>query len=40
LKKSVLGDKHPDTLASMNNLAFLYRKLGMNDKADELTIST
>ena len=24
LRREVLGDSHPDTLQSMNNLAFLY----------------
>ncbi|MBL0926830.1 MAG: tetratricopeptide repeat protein [Phycisphaerales bacterium] len=32
----VLGEDHPDTLASMNNLAIVYNKLRRFDKCDEL----
>ena len=31
--KQILGDDHPDTLHSMNNLANLYHSMGQNDKA-------
>ena len=29
-RKIVLGDTHPDTLTSLNNLAILYYKAGLN----------
>jgi hypothetical protein len=36
--KTVLGDKHPDTLTSMANLASTYRKQGQWDKVEELEV--
>jgi tetratricopeptide (TPR) repeat protein len=35
-RKRVLGDKHPDTLTSMNNLALTYADQGRWDEAEEL----
>ncbi|KAH7111811.1 hypothetical protein B0J11DRAFT_447418, partial [Dendryphion nanum] len=32
-RKRVLGDEHPDTLISMNNLAFTLKGLGHYDRA-------
>jgi len=37
-RRRVLGEEHHDTLTSMNNLAAVYRSLGLNDLADELTL--
>jgi len=34
--KRVLGDEHPDTLTSMNNLASTYRKQGRWKEAEEM----
>jgi len=36
MRKRVLGQEHPDTLASMNNLASMRKALGRNNKALEL----
>ncbi|KAN0102737.1 hypothetical protein V8E51_011050 [Hyaloscypha variabilis] len=36
LKKQVLGEGHPDTLASMNNLALIYEQQGEYAKAETL----
>ena len=36
LRRRVLGDEHPDTLASTNNLAELYRDQGKYAKAEQL----
>jgi CHAT domain-containing protein/exonuclease VII small subunit len=33
LSKEVLGDKHPNTLSSLNNLAFIYQAIGRLDDA-------
>jgi tetratricopeptide (TPR) repeat protein len=33
IRKSELGDRHPDTAASLNNLAVLYRSMGQYDRA-------
>lgn len=33
IREKVLGSEHPDTAASLNNLAFLYKILGQNEKA-------
>ncbi|KAF2646947.1 hypothetical protein K491DRAFT_583690, partial [Lophiostoma macrostomum CBS 122681] len=32
-RKRVLGDEHPDTLTSMNNLAFILKSQGFINKA-------
>jgi Tetratricopeptide repeat len=37
MRKRVLGEEHPDTLTSMNNLAFTWKGKGHNDKAISLT---
>ncbi len=34
-RKKVLGDEHPDTLTSMNNLALLFDSQGKYEAADE-----
>lgn len=34
----ILGEEHPSTLIVMNNLASVYKKLGMYDEADELAV--
>jgi Tetratricopeptide repeat len=34
--KRVLGQEHPDTLTSMNNLAFIIEEQGRTGKAIEL----
>jgi hypothetical protein len=34
--KEVLGEQHPDTLTTMNNLMLTYSNLGQNNKALEL----
>ena len=31
--EEALGEKHPDTLASMNNMALSYDNMGIYDKA-------
>ena len=36
VRKETLGDKHPDTLASMNNLAILLKSTGKIDEAEQL----
>ncbi|MGH7242155.1 MAG: tetratricopeptide repeat protein [Phycisphaerales bacterium] len=36
-RKRVLGEDHPETLTTMNNLASTYRALGIQDKADALS---
>jgi tetratricopeptide (TPR) repeat protein len=33
LRKEILGEKHPSTLASLNNLALIYQKLGRLSEA-------
>ena len=35
-RKRVLGDEHPDTLTSMNNLAFTMKELGRKMEAIKL----
>jgi len=35
-RKSVLGSEHPDTLTSMNNLAFTWKGCGRDTEAIEL----
>jgi serine/threonine protein kinase len=40
LRKSVLGEEHPDTLASMNDLVELYVERGQFAKAEPLAIKT
>jgi DNA polymerase III delta prime subunit len=37
-RKRVLGDEHPDTLISMNNLASTYRDQGRSNEAEELEV--
>jgi hypothetical protein len=37
-RKRVLSPEHPDTLASMANLASTYRKKGRWDEAEELEV--
>lgn len=37
-RKRVLGDEHPDTLASMGNLAFTYNKQGRWKEAEKLGV--
>ena len=32
--KSELGDRHPDTATSMNNLAYLYESMGNDSEAE------
>ena len=39
-RKRVLGDEHPDTLSSMNNLAVLYWNQGRYDEAEPLYLET
>ena len=39
-QKRVLGDDHPDTLRSMNNLALLYGRQGRDDEAEPLHLET
>lgn len=36
LSKEILGNNHPNTLTSMNNLALLYEKQGEYEKAQNL----
>jgi hypothetical protein len=36
LQKEILGEKHPDTIRSMANLAVTYRWQGQSVKAEEL----
>ncbi|KAL8735363.1 MAG: hypothetical protein Q9166_000908 [cf. Caloplaca sp. 2 TL-2023] len=36
IRKRVLGEEHPDTLSSMNNLAFTWKSQGLNAKAINL----
>ncbi|KEP46281.1 kinesin light chain, partial [Rhizoctonia solani 123E] len=36
--KQVLGDEHPSTLTSMNNLALTYSDLGRHDEAEQLQV--
>lgn len=38
LYQQILGDEHPDTLLSMNNVAVLYRRLNRFDEGRELAI--
>ena len=33
LRRKVLGDEHPDTLAAMSNVALSYKELGDLEKA-------
>ncbi len=40
LKKAKLGDEHPDTLTSMNNLAVSYHSAGRLDEAIPLLEET
>ena len=40
LRQRELGEEHTDTLASMNNLAILYRDQGRNDEAEPLQVRT
>ena len=40
LRKEVLGEKHPDTLTSMNNLANVYKFQGRYDKVEPLYVKT
>ena len=35
-RKRVLGEEHPDTLTSVNNLAFTWKRQGQNAKAVDL----
>jgi len=35
-RKEILGEKHPDTLTSMNNLASTYSQQGRHKEAEEL----
>ena len=37
-REAILGDDHPDTLSSINNLAALYRSQGKYDKAEPLYV--
>jgi len=37
-QKEILGEKHPDTLNSMNTLALTYSKQGCHKKAEELAL--
>ena len=39
-EKQILGEAHPDTLGSMNNLAVIYSAMGENQKALELKEQT
>ncbi len=39
-RKKVLGDEHPETLASMNNLAVLYDNQGKYEAAEPLYVET
>ncbi|EUC58653.1 nephrocystin-3 protein [Rhizoctonia solani AG-3 Rhs1AP] len=36
--KKVLGEEHPDTLTSMNNLAYIYSNLGRHSEAEQLQV--
>src|SRR5947207_8686519 len=36
LRKTVLGEKHPDTIRAMANLASTWRKQGRSDEAEQL----
>ncbi|KAL7904014.1 hypothetical protein GGI35DRAFT_464282 [Trichoderma velutinum] len=36
LRREILGDKHPDTISSMADLAATYRALGRDEDADKL----
>jgi hypothetical protein len=36
IQKEVLGDRHPDTLASVASLAWVYGQQGRHDKVKEL----
>jgi tetratricopeptide (TPR) repeat protein len=38
IRKRVLGDDHPETLTSINNLASVYKELGMYDEADKMSL--
>ncbi|KAJ7496428.1 hypothetical protein FB451DRAFT_1549581 [Mycena latifolia] len=38
-KKKVLGEDHPDTLLTMENLAYTYFKLGQHKEAEELRVT-
>jgi len=38
MRREVLGDNHPDTLISMNNLAALYQSQGKYDEAEPLYV--
>ncbi len=38
-RKTTLGDNHPCTLASMNNLGLLYNNQGKYDLAEPLDVS-
>ena len=40
MQKAKLGPDHPDTLASMNNLALSYADAGRNDRALKLREET
>jgi len=37
-EKRSIGDNHPDTLSSMNNLAVLYQSQGKYDEAEPLYV--
>jgi Tfp pilus assembly protein PilF len=39
-RRRVLGPEHPDTLVSMNNLAYIYRLEHKNAQAEELNLQT
>ena len=39
MRKEVLGDRHPDTLKSMNGLAVIYYNQGKYDKAEPLFVA-
>ncbi|MEM9005734.1 MAG: tetratricopeptide repeat protein [Cyanobacteria bacterium P01_F01_bin.86] len=38
IRKSELGDRHPDTASSLNNLALLYRSQGHYVEAETLLL--
>ncbi|OQY52650.1 MAG: hypothetical protein B6247_16595 [Candidatus Parabeggiatoa sp. nov. 2] len=38
LTKEVLGEKHPDTITSLNNLAGIYQELGRLSEALPLLV--
>ena len=40
IRKRVLGEEHPSTLGSMNNLANLYRRQGRYDEAEALYLES